>query len=359
MTVEIVPGLTRAGSVFPGGTVGSVLFIDTGPIVSQDNADLFWDNSLKRFGIGNASPQAPLHLKSSGGNNTGLLVETTGTGNTGYASINYLSPTGSSGFQTGLYGSTATNADYAFFFNNTTNGGIIFAVQSVQRMRIHSNGNIGIGSSIVTPTSQLHLGGGIATANFSPIKFTVGTNLTSPESGAMEYNNALYFTNWKGIRYSIGGILFDHFADAGNTTTTETDLYSDTLLANTFATNGDKVTAMYGGIFVSSGTATREIRVYFGETVIFDTGALSISAGADAWTINVVVIRDSSSSVRCSVYANLTGAALNAFCAYTSVSGLTLTNTQVLKITGQAAGVGAATNDIVAKLGTVEWKPAA
>lgn len=157
----------------------------------------------------------------------------------------------------------------------------------------------------------------------------------------------------------VGGIIFDHFIDAGNVTTGETDLYTDTLPGSMLNANGDKTSAVYAGLFVSSGTATREIRVYFGGTLIFDTGTLSISAGADAWTINVMVVRDTASSVRCSVWANVTGAALNAFDAYTAVSGLTLTNTQIIKITGQAAGVGAATNDIVAKLGSIEWRSAA
>lgn len=156
-----------------------------------------------------------------------------------------------------------------------------------------------------------------------------------------------------------GGVIFDHLVDAGNVTTGETDLFTDTLPGSLLNTNGDKVTAAYGGTFVSSASATRQIRAYFGGTQIFDTGTLSISAGADAWTINVMALRDTSSSVRCNVWANVTGAALNAFDAYTLVSGLTLTNQQVLKITGQAAGVGAATNDIVAKLGYVEWKSAA
>ena len=40
------------------------------------------------------------------------------------------------------------------------------------------------------------------------------------------------------------------------------------------------------------------------------------------------------------------------------LTGLTLSNTAVLKVTGQAAGVGAATNDIVAKLGWVQFVPA-
>lgn len=157
----------------------------------------------------------------------------------------------------------------------------------------------------------------------------------------------------------LGGTIVDHFADAGNATTVETDLYSDTLTASLLATNGDKVVGEYGGIFVSSGTATRQLRAYFGGTAIFDSGTLSIGAGSDAWYMQVIVIRESSTVVRCVAIMNTTGATTSAYCTYTRITGLTLTNTQILKITGQAAGVGAATNDIVAKLGSIEWKSAA
>lgn len=156
----------------------------------------------------------------------------------------------------------------------------------------------------------------------------------------------------------VGGAIFDHYADQGNTTTSETDLYSDTIPANAFSVNGQKITAHYAGTLVSSATATRELRVYFGGTMIFDTGALSLSVAGD-WVIDVVVIRDSSTSVRCDVKANLTGPSTGAYANYQAVTGLTLTGTTILKITGQAGGVGAATNDIVAKLGTVSWLPAA
>lgn len=152
--------------------------------------------------------------------------------------------------------------------------------------------------------------------------------------------------------------LFNHFADAGNTTTGETDLYSDTTVAGQLSTNGDKLYAEYAGIFVSSATATRQLRAYFGGTLIFDSGALSISAGSDAFQIDVTIIRESSTVVRCSVIATTAGASLNVYDNYTRVTGLTLSGTNILKITGQAAGVGAATNDIVAKLGFVQFIPA-
>ncbi len=152
--------------------------------------------------------------------------------------------------------------------------------------------------------------------------------------------------------------LFDHFASVGNGTTVETDLYSDTIAARQLVNNGDKLEAYYGGSFVSSGTATREIKIYFGGTVIFDTGTLTLSLSSQ-WTAYVDLIRVSASVVRYMVSFTTEGAALAAYTAAGEVTGLTLANTNILKITGQAAGVGAATNDIVAKLGSVKFLAAA
>lgn len=148
------------------------------------------------------------------------------------------------------------------------------------------------------------------------------------------------------------GPLFDHYATVGNVTTGETDLYSDSVAAGTLAANGDKLEIGYGGAFVSSGTATREIKIYFGGTVIFDTGTLTLSLSS-AWTAYVEIIRVSASVVRYMVSMTTEGAALAAYTAVGEVTGLTLANANTLKITGQAAGVGAATNDITAQLGYV------
>lgn len=157
---------------------------------------------------------------------------------------------------------------------------------------------------------------------------------------------------------TAGGSLFQHFADAGNSTTTETDLYSDTTPASVLGSNGDKLVASYGGVFVSSGTATRQIKIYFGGTAIFDTGALTLSLSS-AWTVYLNIVRVSSTVVRYMVSFATQGAALSAYTSAGELTGLTLSNTNILKITGQAGGVGAATNDIVAKLSEVSWYPAA
>lgn len=218
-------------------------------------------------------------------------------------------------------------------------------------------GAVSVSIGIVAPLARLHLPAGTAIANTAPQKFTSGTKLTTPESGALEYNNRYYFTNSSLVRFPVGGTLFDHFTDVGNGTTVETDLYSDTIAVNTLAVNGDKLEAEYGGVFVSSATATREVKVYFGGTAVFDTGALTLSLSS-AWTAFVSIIRVSSTVIRYMVSFTTEGAALSAYTAVGELTGLTLSNTNILKITGQAAGVGAATNDIVAKMGSISWVPA-
>jgi len=62
-------------------------------------------------------------------------------------------------------------------------------------IQANSNGRVGIGSTVTSPTARLHLPAGTTTANTAPLKFTAGTNLTTGEAGTMEYNGtSLFFT---------------------------------------------------------------------------------------------------------------------------------------------------------------------
>jgi hypothetical protein len=148
------------------------------------------------------------------------------------------------------------------------------------------------------------------------------------------------------------GDLFVHFADAGNGTTVETDLVTDSIAGGVLAANGDEIRARYAGVLVSSATATRQLRVYFAGTAIFDSGALSVSVAGD-WVIDLTIMRVSATVVRYAVAMTLTGASLGAYANVGELTGLTLSGANVLKVTGQAAGVGAASNDLVAMLATV------
>ena len=55
-----------------------------------------------------------------------------------------------------------------------------------------ADGNVGI-SNVTSPTAKLHIAAGTATASTAPLKLTSGTNLTTPESGAVEYDGTEFY----------------------------------------------------------------------------------------------------------------------------------------------------------------------
>jgi hypothetical protein len=221
-----------------------------------------------------------------------------------------------------------------------------------------------IGTSTSTATSGLNLAPSQTTAAYG-IAFGTDVTLYRSAANTLKTDDALIVDSTiaakagtsTGQVAKVGGTVFTYNTSVGNSGTAETDLYTDSILANTLAVDKDKVEARYAGTFVSSGTATRQLKCYFAGTAIFDTGALSVSLSA-SWDMEVLLVRVSSTVVRYSVRLNTTGASASVYAAVGELTGLTLSNGNILKITGTAGGVGAATDDIVAMLGTVSWHPA-
>ncbi len=124
--------------------------------------------------------------------------------------------------------------------------------------------------------------------------------------------------------------MFDHFASTATTHTdgTEDNLYSDTIAANEFGTDGDGIKAEYvvDGLTSNAGD---DINVYFAGTLI-GTGK---TAAVVNW-LEVMLIRESSTVVRCAVV--LGNGATAPITTYTRLTSLTLSGTNILKITGVA-----------------------
>ena len=82
---------------------------------------------------------------------------------------------------------------YARINVGNANASLDFQMNSSTKATITQAGNVGIGTT--TPTAVLHLKAGTAAASSAPLKFTAGTNLTTPEDGAIEFDgNSLFFT---------------------------------------------------------------------------------------------------------------------------------------------------------------------
>jgi len=68
---------TFTGLTLSGLTLGSVIFVGTGGVISQDNANLFWDDTNDRLGIGTAIPSYKFELLDTSTATRGLSITKT------------------------------------------------------------------------------------------------------------------------------------------------------------------------------------------------------------------------------------------------------------------------------------------
>jgi hypothetical protein len=152
---------------------------------------------------------------------------------------------------------------------------------------------------------------------------------------------------------NVGGILKDFHVDAANVTTGETDLYSYPVPADVLASNDDKLIAEFSGENIV--TTTNEIKAYFAGTNIFTQSNAVIAATGD-WRVQVTIIRVSSSVARTTVqlFASGDDGSSDFDIKTVELTSKDWTISNILKITGQAAN----SNEITAKMGYIEYKPA-
>lgn len=234
-------GNGTVGTLFQvyGGNAGFVGFNGSGynslDIRSGISSQLFIATN-GGVGIGTTTPNWKLHVAGTvgadniiaqfGDANKGVNIKTLANGTGLITSWNYV-PTDPSaiaisaganfGFNaspSNFYGmglGALRNGKYDMWFQTgTLNGGGYrwYTGGTNERMTINKDGKVGIGTT--TPTALLMLAAGTATAGTAPLKLTTGTNLTTAEVGAIEYNNTFHVTNSDATRR--------HVATAPNTT---------------------------------------------------------------------------------------------------------------------------------------------
>ena len=118
--------ITVGTFTLPSLTSGSVLF-SNGTTIAQDNANLFFDNTNNRLGIGTASPTKALTVKANA-NDEGILLQSATSGTL---------------FQVTRDGASNNTAEMFLY-----SGGVIrFAIRSTSNFSYFNGGNFGIGTT--------------------------------------------------------------------------------------------------------------------------------------------------------------------------------------------------------------------
>lgn len=239
----------------------------------------------------------------------------------------------------------------------TTNGRLIDSLGLV-----FTGTALGIGQS--TPTALLHLGAGTATTSTAPLKFTAGTNLTTPEAGVMEFTTGNFWfspSTTNRIRFGHGGsglsgttnIVFGIDSGTALTTGSAANTYIGRLVG-TSQTNGIGNTGIGSGALgthtgYTGNTAIGEAAMYYGSAnqntaigdyAMFSDSAVNTSTGAVAIGANAFYKKSAGNyAIAIGYNAGLTvsTAAQSIIIGYNAVNGGVHTGTDTIAI-GTEAG---------------------
>lgn len=194
-----------AAPSFSSGIFREKFLVDAGttlsynPMVVQGSIDSFFQFNIQNFSSGTHA-SSDVVATSNVGTETSYYVDMgiNCSGNTsnifGRSNDAYLYNVGENFF----IGASTPNKSLIFL-----QGGSDSATN--EKMRLAANGNIGMG--VAVPTAVVQIKAGRAAAGSAPMKFTAGTNLTTAEAGAVEFDGTNYFATSGTTRYTLAKTL--------------------------------------------------------------------------------------------------------------------------------------------------------
>ena len=192
-----LPGLSAIGGQVSAGTPGSVLFIGASGLLAQDNANLFWDATNQRLGVGTNNPGQGYTVAPD------IVAHIYRTTAHSFLAIDTIGTSKDAGII--LYTATANN-DAAIFLDESDAQKLKIATgtlsdhttrQSSTRVTIDQSGQVGIGTT--SPGAPLQVNG---TIRSTPL--TTGSVLFAAANGAISQDNANLFWDATNKYFAIG-----------------------------------------------------------------------------------------------------------------------------------------------------------
>lgn len=174
----------------------------------------------------------------------------------------------------------------------------------------------------------------------------MGRELSDPPTSS----DGVGFYNWlKRLTFIVNaGTVGQVLSDVPSAGSSETDLLLVRVLPNFISKPGDALKVEASGAFAASANNKR-VRVRFGSTVVFDSGALAIS-NANTWDLKFSLVRVAVAAQRCHgviVVGTSDPSYTPQYVAGTESHASSLN----LRVTGE----GGANGDVVLKVGRVEF----
>lgn len=269
-TLPVGNGGTGTATAF---TTGSVIFAGASGVYTQDNTNLFFDNTNNRLGIGTPTPSYKLEV-SGGDSITGYFTSSAGSTRLG---VNNASNTGIGFYIGGTLrwsqavvngGGAGTNPDLVFYNDQTSTNALWID---------GNNNNVSIGLVAPSTTNKLHVTS-TYTTSASRIAYFLGTSGTSGIE-VRTNGNAQYMA--RSSTHANTELRFQAFSD-GNTyfgTATLSGTLNANLYIRTSADSGTNTGSIFMTLMGTQKVAVTSTGVGISNGALTPSSLLTLGAG--------------------------------------------------------------------------------
>lgn len=302
--------LNDAGNVVNAQTLLNYVNYKLKPSLNYDGKNFRSPVGLSIGGQGGTNNVLGTHLTITGNQSATTLV-TSNNVTTGYSAIDLWESSTlyaryarlNSGFSGNYSGSNVPLASSLLIGNGSTfQNKVVLGGNNFYFINGQTGTNIGfalVGNGLkvgaisalgTNATARLELPAGTATANTAPIKLTSGTNLTTPENGAVEYDGTNYFVTSGSTRYTLAKTLAATATlDFGSTAASSS---TDLTITVTGAADGDSVIVTPpNGSVVANSIYTAWVSAANTVTVRFSNLDITNAADPASGTFRAVVFK--------------------------------------------------------------------
>jgi hypothetical protein len=281
-TLAVTNGGTGTSTQF---TAGSVVFAGTSGVYSQDNANLFWDDTNNRLGIGTSSPGTKLDVDGTiwaRASAAAIGMDVIGRSADSGGQIRFLNNAASAAL-----GTLASYGNDVALLNNTASYSLLLGTNSTERMRIDSSGNVGIGTS--SPSSRLHVygsGAEVRVENSNTVQYS-GAAVRLKGGASTQRSTMLRHANWvTGGTSTYFAIENANAADSYISTIAFYDYSSQYWAFSTSATERLRIDSS-GNVGIGISSPTSRLTIAGGIAEIRDGQPLMLRPSGNAWDMRL------------------------------------------------------------------------